>query len=127
MRRLILVPKCINFLIRFIKQREIHFSLQDSKRLKGLRLFDFFPNKLEFHLNKCVFKKTIHTMEKTSDAGSQYCCGWVGRGLQPPTKPQSSPLTHKHTQKVSKTLVFPLNHYGLTDGPTDLQNDRPTD
>ena len=21
----------------------------------------------------------------TSDAGSQYCCGWVGRGIQPPS------------------------------------------
>ena len=35
---------CINFPKRFIKQREIRFSLQDSKRPKGLRLFDFFPN-----------------------------------------------------------------------------------
>ena len=28
-----------------------------------------YSYKLEFHLNKCVFKKTLHTMEKTSDAG----------------------------------------------------------
>ena len=45
MRSLVLPPKCINLLKRFIKQREIRFSLQDSKRPKGLRLFDFFPNK----------------------------------------------------------------------------------
>ena len=45
MRSPILPPKCTNFLKRFIKQREIRFSLQDSKRPKGLRLFDFFPNK----------------------------------------------------------------------------------
>ena len=44
MRSPILPQKCINFLKRLIKQREIRFSLQDSKRPKGLRLFDFFPN-----------------------------------------------------------------------------------
>ena len=44
MRSPVLLPKCSNFLKRFIKQREIRFSLQDSKRLKGLRLFNFFPN-----------------------------------------------------------------------------------
>ena len=48
MRSLILPPKCSNFLIRFINQREIRFSLLDSKRPKGLRLFDFFPNYLGY-------------------------------------------------------------------------------
>ena len=45
MRNLVLPPKYTNFLKRLRKQREICFSLQDSKRPKGLRLFDFFPNK----------------------------------------------------------------------------------
>ena len=44
MRSLIWPPKLINFLKRFMRQREIQKILQDSKRPKGLRLFDFFPN-----------------------------------------------------------------------------------
>ena len=42
MRSPILPEKCINFPKRLIKQREICFPLQDSKRPKGLCLFDFF-------------------------------------------------------------------------------------
>ena len=57
MRSLILPPKCINFPKRFIKQREIRFSLQDSKRPKGLRLFDFFPNNKMKHFSD--FWKTL--------------------------------------------------------------------
>ena len=44
MRSLVLPPKCSNFLKRFMRKREIQKTLQDSKRPKGLRLFDFFPN-----------------------------------------------------------------------------------
>ena len=44
MRSPILPPKCINFPKRFMRKREIQKTLQDSKRSKGLRLFDFFPN-----------------------------------------------------------------------------------
>ena len=47
MRSPILPEKCTNLLKRLIKQGEIRFSLQDSKRPKGLRLFDFFPNEKE--------------------------------------------------------------------------------
>ena len=43
MRSPVLPEKCINLPKRLIKQREIRFSLQDSKRL---RLFDFFPNNI---------------------------------------------------------------------------------
>ena len=46
-----------------------------------------------------------------SDAASQCHCGRLGRGIQPPSIPNapSTPLpTLTHTQKASKTLVFPL-------------------
>ena len=31
---------------------------------------------------------------KTSDAGSQYCCGQVGRGIQPPSTTHTPLPTH---------------------------------
>ena len=42
-----------------------------------------------------------------SDAASQYLCGRVDRGIQPPSTPEHPPKD-KHTQKVFKMLVFPL-------------------
>ena len=58
----------------------------------------------------------------TSDAGSQYRCGWVGRGIQPPSTPQ--PTHNTHTQKVSKTLIFPLfDSITMMDGPKDQWTD----
>ena len=44
MRSIIQPPKLTNLLKRFMRKREIQQTLQDSKRPKGLRLFDFFPN-----------------------------------------------------------------------------------
>ena len=59
--------------------------------------------------------------------GSKYRCGWVGRGIQPPSTPNAPPLqTQTHTQKASKTLVFPLFD-SIMDGQTDGQTDRRTD
>ena len=65
-------------------------------------------------------------MMKTSDAGSQYRCGRVGRGIQPPSTPHPPP-TNTHTQKTSKTLVFQLFDLCVTDGRTDGRTDGPTD
>ena len=49
--------------------------------------------------------------------GSQYRCGRVGRGIQPPSTPQ---VHHSHTQNASKTLIFALfDSCSRTDGPTD--------
>ena len=59
----------------------------------------------------------------TSDAGSQYHCGWVGRGIQPPSTPHAPPPTHI-PKKISKTLVFPLFDLWVTDGWTDGRTDR---
>ena len=64
--------------------------------------------------------------EKTSDAGSQYRCGRLGRGIKPPTTPQ----TPFHTQSYIKSIqnahfsTFRLDHlYGRTDGPTNGRTD----
>ena len=55
--------------------------------------------------------------------------GWAGAS-NPDPHPNSHP-THKHTQKVSKTLVFPLFDSIITDqrtdGPTDQWTDGPMD
>ena len=58
----------------------------------------------------------------TSDAGSQYRCGRVGRGIQPPSTPHAPPPTHI-PKKTSKTLVFPLFDSCVTDRRTDGQKD----
>ena len=52
--------------------------------------------------------------------------GWAGASNP---HPHPNPLpTLKHTQKVSKTLVFPLfNSITMTDGPTDQRTNGPTD
>ena len=66
--------------------------------------------------------------------GSHYRYGRVGRGIQrpfPPQPPQHNSPPHKHTQKVSKMLVFPLFNSIITDrrinGPTDRRTNGPTD
>ena len=41
---------------------------------------------------------------KTSDAGSQYRCGWVGRVIQPPSTSQLPPHTQTHTKSIQNTL-----------------------
>ena len=59
MRSLILPEKCTNLPKRLIKQREIRFPLQDSKRPKGLRLFDFFPNYLIPFTTSIFFRRQV--------------------------------------------------------------------
>ena len=61
----------------------------------------------------------------TSDAGSQYCCGWVGRGSQPPSSPNAPPNllsnsdTHeKHLKRCFFTFWLELKD-GQTNGPMD--------
>ena len=72
---------------------------------------------------------------KTSDAGSQYRCGRVGRGIQPPASPQPHPqlpthtLTHTNTQCNNCSIINArFSHFQLErDGPTNRPTDRPTD
>ena len=60
----------------------------------------------------------------TGDAGSQYRCGRVGRGIQPPSAPHTP---HQlHTQTFTKSIqnarfsTFRLDHHdGRTNGPTE--------
>ena len=51
---------------------------------------------------------------KTCDAGSQYRCGRVGRGIQAPSTPQSTSYTHTYTKNIENAR-FQLDHHG---GPT---------
>ena len=68
-------------------------------------------------------------MLRTSDAGSQYRCGRVGRGIQPPSTPQPTCNTQTYTKSVENAR-FPtlqLDHHdrrtnGPRDGPTDGQS-----
>ena len=57
----------------------------------------------------------------TSDAGSQYRCGRVGRGIQPPSTPNAllPPHTHAHTPNAR----FCTFHFVFTDRWTDGRTD----
>ena len=44
----------------------------------------------------------LHELLKKRDAGSQYRCGWVGRGVQPPSTPMMLAPPHTHTQPVAQ-------------------------
>ena len=55
---------------------------------------------------------------KTSDAGSQYRCGWVGRGIQPPFIVQT---LYQHSYPKN---TFQLVCYGPSDQRTDKASHR---
>ena len=73
--------------------------------------------------------KRIHW--KTSDAGSQYRCGRVGRGIQPPSTPHAPPLTHIYKKHLKRSFfhfsTLSLWTNGQSDGLTDGRMDRQTD
>ena len=64
----------------------------------------------------------------TSDAGSQYRCGRVGRGSQPWYTPNTPPNSLSNTDTYTesfKTLVFSLfDLCSQTDGRTDRRTDK---
>ena len=45
-------------------------------------------------------KTYIQKSSVTSDAGSQYRCGRVGRGIQPPSTPKPIPYTQSYTKSI---------------------------
>ena len=58
---------------------------------------------------------------ETSDAGSQYRCGRMGRGIQPPSTPQTPLHTHTYIESIQNAhfSTLPLDHlYGPTDQQT---------
>ena len=59
---------------------------------------------------------------KTSDAGSQYRCGRVGRGIQALFTPQPTSNTQTYTKSI-ENAHFQLDHH---DGRTDRRTDRRT-
>ena len=60
----------------------------------------------------------------TSDAGSQYRCGRVGRGIQPPSTPHAPPHQHTYPKKHLKRLFFHFSTRALrTDGRTGRRTD----
>ena len=68
--------------------------------------------------------ESYQEQQVTSDAGSQYRCGRVGRGIHTPTHFQHSNI-HKKYRKRS------FSHFSTrwprTNGPTDRRTDGPTD
>ena len=75
-------------------------------------------------------KKKKEKKEKTSDAGSQYHCGRVGRGIQPPSTPQPTSNTQTYTKSIENARfpTFQLDHHdGRTNGPTDGRTNGRTD
>ena len=62
---------------------------QGQNQNKSTRLYD---DSFVVHL-----KSDLAECNKTSDAGSRYCCGRVGRGTKPPSTPIHNPTPFKHT------------------------------
>ena len=62
-----------------------------------------FPSKtyevISSNRRPCFFFRKREVMDQTSDAGSQYRCGRVGRGSQPPFLPKAllNPLSNTDT------------------------------
>ena len=75
----------------------------------------------------------FHTCKSIIDMVSQYCSGWVGRGIQPLASPQ--PLQHTHTQyqlQHHKCAFFAFFNWtwwadGQIDKPTHQRTNEPTD
>ena len=69
----------------------------------------------------------------TSDAGSQYRCGRMGRGSQPPSTPNTPPNPPPNTNTCTKSFLntclppFQLNQYRGTDRLMDQWTNKPTD
>ena len=77
--------------------------------------FFFFSKRL------WIGESWVGKKNRTSDAGSQYRCGRVGKGIQPQSTPQISPHTQTYTKGIqnARFYTFRLNHYGPTDQRTD--------
>ena len=58
-----------------------------------------------------------------SDAGSQYECGRVGRGIHPPSTPKPSPNIQTYARST-KNACFPTFKLMTLDGSTDWRTDR---
>ena len=74
-----------------------------------------------------LFLQRYFEKEQVSRGHNIIADGWAGAS-NPHQNPIPHPPTHKHTQKVSKTLVFPLFN-SMTpdrrmDGPMDRQTDK---
>ena len=77
----------------------------------------------------------IEWILKTIDTGSQYHCGRVGRGIQPPSTPSPTLQAYIHSHTLThidnfngslKNALFcmvQLNHHGWTNRPTDWRTD----
>ena len=82
-------------------------------------------------LEKKIWNETdratkLSEMGTTSDAGSQYRCGRVGMGIQPPSTLQPIDNTQTETKSIGSARfpTFQLDHRdsrtnGRTDGRTD--------
>ena len=69
-----------------------------------------------------LFTREIEIQRERNDAGSQYRCGRVGRGILPPSIPHA-PLTY-----TKNYLKCSFSHFSTrVHGPTDRPTDGPTD
>ena len=78
---------------------------------------------LNTNIQTCL--KNLAILEKQVTPGHNIVAdGWAGASKPHPHPNPHSP-THKHTQKVSKTLVFPLfDSITMTDGRTNGRTDK---
>ena len=70
-----------------------------------------------------VHHRKFWDSEVTSEAGSQYRCGRVGRGILPLSLPQPTSNTQTYTKSIENACFQFDHHDGRTDRRTDGQTD----
>ena len=70
----------------------------------------------------------LTSLVKTSDAGSQYRCGRVDRGIQPQSTPNTQhPFQHRHIHKKHQNAHFSIFRLVFTDQRSNQRTNRQTD
>ena len=86
----------------------------------GWLVLRFFP--IPSLLLSSTRKMIKPLVSRTNDAGTQYRCGRVGRGSQPPSTLKASPNPPSNTDTDKKLLKRSFSHFSLhgrTNGRTD--------
>ena len=109
-------------LFKVLKRKNLRSKDADIASLTRKTTFSpsHYPPNETASLTHTTFSPTQFWLNK--DTGSQYCCGWVGRGIQPPSTSQPTCNTQTYTKSVENACfpTFQLDHHDQrTDGRTN--------
>ena len=75
-----------------------------EKKTLDLDILFFFVEYINKLFPVALTKQDKERTSSTSDAGSQYRCGRVGRGSQPPSTPNAPPNPPSNTDTYTKSF-----------------------